>query len=95
MVSTSSARNRRFENLVGKSVANSSLLPNKLLSPTSELGIVTAIENGETSTYLGNCANDRTLDAVHCLLAIYDELGKDEPDEEFISETVTRFKEYL
>jgi hypothetical protein len=73
----------------------SSLFPEKQLSPDTKLGIVEAVENNEITLYLGNSTGDKVLDAVHCLTAIYDELGKDEPDEDFISKTVEQLKGYL
>ena len=57
--------------------------------------IIKAIENNELSEFIGENASDKTLDAVSCLTSIYDELGKDKPDEEFIEKTVEQLKEYL
>ncbi len=88
-------RNQRFESLVNGLVAQSSLFPEKQLSPDTKLGIIESIEGNEVTLYLGSSASDRTLDAVHCLTAIYDELGKGEPDEDFLEQTVERLKEYL
>lgn len=88
-------RNQRFESLVKSLVAGSSTLPEKSLSPDTKLGIVEAIERNEVTLYVDQSAGDEVLDAVRCLTAIYDELGKDEPDEDFIEQTVEQLKEYL
>lgn len=88
-------KNQRFESLVESLVKGSSLFPEKQITPDEKLDIVKAIENNEITLYLGNHAGDRILDAVHCLTAIYDELGKDEPDEDFLNQTVEQLKEYL
>ena len=88
-------RNQRFESLVKSLVAGSSTLPAKSLGPDTKLGIIEAIERNEVTLYVSDSAGDRVLDAVHCLTAIYDELGKDEPDEDFVEQTVEQLKEYL
>jgi len=88
-------RNERFEALVKGLIDQSSLFPEKQLTPDTKMNVVSAIENNEISLYLGNSASDRVLDAVNCLTAIYDELGENEPDEEFLNETVERLGGYL
>lgn len=88
-------KNKEFERLVGHLVAQSSLFPDKKLTPSTKLGIIKAIENNEVTLYVSESANDRTLDAVNCLTAIYDELGKDSPDRDFLIQTVKQLQTYL
>ena len=66
-------RNQRFESLVKSLVVKSATLPEKSLGPDIRLGIIEAIERNEVTLYVSEHANNRVLDAVHCLTAIYDE----------------------
>lgn len=65
------------------------------VDPDEKMSVLDAIEKNELSLYMGERANDRELDAVNCLTAIYDELKKSSPDNDFIEETVEQLKEYL
>lgn len=88
-------KNQRFESLVGDLIKKSSLFPDVELLPDDTLSIMNAIENNEASTYTGSRASDQMLDAITCLNAIYDELGKEDPDEDHIEQVVEQLKEYL
>ncbi|MDO8600427.1 MAG: hypothetical protein Q7R73_02275 [bacterium] len=77
------SKNQRFEELVKDFVEESSLFPERKLNQNEDLDIIRAIENNKIALYLGNLAKDKVLDAVHRLVAIYDELGRDKPDENF------------
>jgi hypothetical protein len=57
--------------------------------------IIEAIEKNELSSYLGERPSDQQSDAANCLVAIYDEMKKPNPDEAFIEQTVAQLKEYL
>ena len=61
--------------------------------------VLTAIENNDLTSFVaakfGGEPNDTVMDAIRCLTAIYDELKKAEPDENFVRETVEQLKEYL
>ena len=83
-----------FRRLVENLVKNSSLFPLKTIGK-EELGILDVIESNEVTLYVPENASDRMLDAVHCLIEIYDELGKETPDEDSINQTVSLLKEYL
>lgn len=71
----------------------------KLAIEKDRLGILEAIENNDVSAYIdeyfGGRPSDRVLDAVECLIHVYDELKKEEPDKDFIASTVEQLKEYL
>jgi len=56
-------------------------------------GVLDAIEQNRLSSY--PIHGDRRRDAVECLIHIYDELAKENPEESFIEQTVERLKEYL
>ncbi|MDP3954170.1 MAG: hypothetical protein Q8Q06_01995 [bacterium] len=88
-------QNQEFERLVKTLVADSSSLPAKELSSGKKLDVVSAIENNDLSFYVGERVSDKTKDAIDCLIAIYDELAKDEPEHDFIEETVEQLKGYL
>ncbi len=86
-----------FRDLVEDLVKNSETLKDRVISIggiEEKINILDAIE-GKGLTDYADGADDKTLDAIHCLMAIYDELKKDEPDDDFIEETVERLKEYL
>lgn len=59
------------------------------------ISILEAIEKKELSSYVPQNASDEILDAVNYLTAIYDELGRDEPDKDFLRGSIERLKEYL
>jgi len=59
------------------------------------LEIIKAIEDNDLAFYLGEPQSDAQLDAIHYLVAIYDELKKDEPNKAFIEETVGQLKKCL
>ena len=90
-------QNQRFRQLVEDLVDKSETL-SVWVNPTNsddKMTVIEAIEKNDVSTYTGQYAGDKKLDAIHCLTSIYDELGKDKPDEEFIEETVKTLKQYL
>jgi len=61
--------------------------------------IIEAIEKNDLSFYIeknfSKNPSNKVIDAVHCLTTIHDELEKESPDENFISDTVEQLKEYL
>ena len=85
----------RFRELVAGIVEESDSFPPKEIGEGETLSIIDAIENNEVSIYVGGHPSDRMMDAVTYLLAIYDELKKAEPDQEFIDRTIDELKEYL
>ena|SRR3989344_1301065 len=86
---------QNFRGLVGNLVEGSDLFPIKTIGKNEQMTILDAIENNEVSLYVPERADDKMLDAVHCLVTIYDELKKQEPDQDFITSTVKQLKEYL
>ena len=84
-----------FRELVGGLIKESTLFPSKEIGRGETLDILDAIEKNEVSLYVPEGASDRMLDAVHCLTAIYDELSKKDPDQDFTLSTVEQLKEYL
>ena len=84
----------RFRSLVEDLVKGSNALPTVDI-PGGTLNVLDAIESGELSLYAENCFVAGADDAIRCLLAVYEELEKDEPDESFIESTVEQLKEYL
>ncbi len=86
-----------FRDLVGDLVKNSETLKDKVIAVGNngiKINILDAIENKGLSEYADG-ANDRTLDAINCLIEIYDELKKDTPNGDFIEQTIEDLKEYL
>ena len=83
-----------FRGIVGRLIENSTLFPPKTIGD-KKLTILDAIEQNEITLYVPEHTSDRMLDAVNCLTAVYEELKKVEPDQEFIAGTVAHLKEYL
>lgn len=90
-------KSSRFRQLVEGLVDKSEVLDDwtNPTKPEETMSILDAIEKNELSLYAGERTSDKELDAINCLTAIYDELKEEEPDEEFIKETVEQLKEYL
>jgi len=90
-------RNSRFRQLVEDLVDKSETLRDWInpINPEETMSVLDAIEKNELSLYGGRSTWDKKIDAMNCLTKIYDELKKENPDEEFIKETVERLKEYL
>lgn len=88
-------RNTRFRELAGDI---SPLLPEVEVGFTTseELGVLKAIETGEIAVYTSKIQlSNQQFDALYILLAIYDELDNEEPDEDFIEELIGQLKELL
>lgn len=61
--------------------------------------VIDAIEKNEIAYYLdknfGPNPSTERIDATDCLIHIFDELKKEEPDQDFIASTIEQLKEYL
>jgi hypothetical protein len=91
-------QNKEFRGLLEDLITQSEngLLAPVRISEDEELSVLDAVENNELSLYAGgNERNDKKLDALNLITSIYDELGKENPDNDFIVETVEELKEYL
>ena len=91
------SRDVRFRQLVENLIEQSGTFEiwTNPINPSEKMSVIDAIEKNELSIFIGNHARDKKLDAVYCLIAIYDELKRDKPNEDFIKETVEHLKEYL
>ena len=78
------SQNATFRGLVGNLFTEDAIFGRDILD---------AIEQNRLSSY--PIHGDRQRDAVECLIHIYDELAKEEPEEDFIEQTVEQLKEYL
>lgn len=87
------SKNEKFESLVKNMVEDSKLFPEKDLPSGEKMGIIEAIENGKIDEYMSDETSSRSLDAFHSLIVIYEELGKDAPDEELIKELAEELHE--
>lgn len=71
----------------------------KKVMEEERIAVLTAIENNDLSGFIdtrfGSRPSDGVMDAVHYLTTIYDELKKDEPDQNFVAQAVEQLKEYL
>jgi hypothetical protein len=90
-----SGKNARFERLVRDLLAGSDMFPEKQLTADTKVDVMTAIEKNLTASYVGARSDGKFLEGMDCLVAIYDEVHKEQPDEAFIEETVEQLKEYL
>ena len=87
-----------FRTLVEDLLKDSKLLEdwiNPREGSNEKMSVIDAIEKNELPFYAGNYRSDRELDAINCLTAIYDELKKSDPNNNFIEETVAQLREYL
>jgi hypothetical protein len=88
-------RNTKFRGLVEQLVEKSKLLPPREIRPGETLDILTAIETNEVTVYTGPYIGDEESDAIEYLIHIFDELGRESPDEVFIQECVEDLSEIL
>lgn len=86
-----------FRSLVESTVKDSEVLTDWVnpIKPEETMSVLDAIERNEVSLYIGKRPSDRKNDAVNLLVAIYDELKKPTPDQDFIEESVERLKGYV
>lgn len=87
-----------FRGLVEGLLKGSDIFPVISVGDKGEkMSVIDALEKNELSLYVDYSGNssDKKLDAVHCLVAIYDELKKPDPDHEFVEQTIEQLKEYL
>ncbi len=91
------ARNDCFRMLVEDLIEESSLLPEWVnpTNPDEKMSVLDAIEGGEATLYLDEYASDEQINAVTCLFSVYVELENEEPDDDFIQDTIEQLKEYL
>ncbi len=91
---------KNFRQAVGNLLENSELFPVVAIpgSVTGEkMSVIDALEKNELMIYLelSGSKSDKKLDAVSCLTAIYDELEREKPDQDFIDGTIEQLKEFL
>ncbi|OGY62901.1 MAG: hypothetical protein A2745_02275 [Candidatus Harrisonbacteria bacterium RIFCSPHIGHO2_01_FULL_44_13] len=91
-------RNLRFRQLVENLVEKSGLFEPQIgpSGPDGKMTILDAIEKNQLPRYMEKYKDDKKrVDAMYSLLEIYDGLGKENPDEDVINETMRILKEYL
>ena len=90
-------RNQEFRGLVGELVKKSGLFETWVnpLDPEEKIGILDAVEKNKLSLFMGEHLSGRRLNAVSCLTMIYDELGQEKPNRDFVENAVGQLKEFL
>jgi hypothetical protein len=88
-------KNESFEKLTQELIAKNPYLTDNVLKSGEKLSILKAIEDDRVTEYVeaSDDFGDGLSDTIHNLTKIYEELGKENPDENFLTERMQMIQE--